>query len=539
MYRKLAYLGAMAAMVVPLSWLALPRTVDDAGGELAQLRDEFDLGQADLGEIDPASETMKLATLGLRGVAVNLLWQRANELKKTENWSELTATLDQLAKLQPNFVTFWKFQAWNQSYNLSVEFDDYRDRYYYVRRGIEFMEKGERYNRDNPQLLWELGWFIGYKIGRADEKVQYRRLFKADDEYHKTRPLNQRDNWLVGKQWYEQAVVAADDRGRGIGRKSPIVFYQQPAKWQMNYAAAIEDEGVFENAVEQWRVAEGEWRDFGARELQHSFGDKIQLNSSARLAEEIVELQQQLDALNPESEANLTAKLRETLTDEERAAIQKDPADWTEAEGTLAFDARIKLKVRPRQLAEQIGLDKPGLRREAQRIAAALEDASRRLRYTDSYKDTANYDYWLTRTEFEQTAAALEARELIFRADEAFTKDLMPEAAKPLYEQGFAKWREVLDAFPVLLDVDGTTGDDIFVHILDYHRVLEQLEEEIADDFPLWDIIRDFDAEADLRAELSAYEQRMREKSGAEADPAAADQPGGGPRPPTGAGPAG
>ena len=74
-----------------------------------------------------------------------------------EDWTNLTATLEQLAKLQPNFITFWKFQAWNLSYNVSVEFDDYHDRYSFVRRGIEFLKEGEKYNRDNPQLLCGFG----------------------------------------------------------------------------------------------------------------------------------------------------------------------------------------------------------------------------------------------------------------------------------------------------------------------------------------------------------------------------------------------
>ncbi len=107
-----------------------------------------------LGEVDPASETIKLATLGLRGVAVNLLWEKANYYKKVEDWTNLTATLEQLAKLQPNFITFWKFQAWNLTYNVSVEFDDYHDRYYYVRRGIQFLRKASTTTLDqSPSAL--------------------------------------------------------------------------------------------------------------------------------------------------------------------------------------------------------------------------------------------------------------------------------------------------------------------------------------------------------------------------------------------------
>ena len=90
------------------------------------MRASYGLSQAELGEIDPASETMKMATLGLRGVATNLLWTKANRYKKTESWDKLSATLNQIAKLQPNYITVWEFQAHNLSYNVSAEFDDYR-----------------------------------------------------------------------------------------------------------------------------------------------------------------------------------------------------------------------------------------------------------------------------------------------------------------------------------------------------------------------------------------------------------------------------
>ena len=49
-----------------------------------RLRNEYQPRQVNLGEVDPASETMKLATLGLRGVAVNLLWEKANYYKKSK-----------------------------------------------------------------------------------------------------------------------------------------------------------------------------------------------------------------------------------------------------------------------------------------------------------------------------------------------------------------------------------------------------------------------------------------------------------------------
>ncbi|MCA9238401.1 MAG: hypothetical protein KDA44_23170, partial [Planctomycetales bacterium] len=169
-YRKIAYLLVVVILLFPIAWLGRPAALDDLGGKLAQLRTEYNLGQADLGQIDPASETIRLATLGLRGLAVSLLWTKANHYKKVEDWTAFRATLEQLAKLQPYFIAVWRYQAWNLTYNVSVELDDVKDRYYYVRRGIEYLNDGIKFNADNPTLLADLGWFIGNKIGRADER---------------------------------------------------------------------------------------------------------------------------------------------------------------------------------------------------------------------------------------------------------------------------------------------------------------------------------------------------------------------------------
>src|SRR5882672_8576601 len=103
---KLIYISGIFALLVPLWWLSQP-SVKDAegrtvpGGVLAQKRDAYQLSQGSLGEIDPASETIKLATLGMRGIAANRLWDQANEFKKKENWTALSATLTQIARLQP------------------------------------------------------------------------------------------------------------------------------------------------------------------------------------------------------------------------------------------------------------------------------------------------------------------------------------------------------------------------------------------------------------------------------------------------------
>ena len=98
----LALVGIMA-LLLPLSLLSQPADSESPGGLLARMRAARGLSQANLGEIDPTGETLRFATLGLKNVAVTLLWDRANHYKKVEDWANLSATLEQLTKLQPNF----------------------------------------------------------------------------------------------------------------------------------------------------------------------------------------------------------------------------------------------------------------------------------------------------------------------------------------------------------------------------------------------------------------------------------------------------
>jgi hypothetical protein len=514
-YRKIAYAAVIVALCFVLGWLSAPATTTRDGGRLAQLRKEYKLAQVNLGDVDPASETIKLATLGLRGVAVNLLWNKANHYKKVEDWTSLTATLEQLAKLQPNFITFWKFQAWNLSYNVSVEFDDYKDRYYYVRRGIEFLTDGERYNSDNPVLLWDLGWFVGQKIGRADEHEQYRRLFKTDDDFHPAdRSLEERDNWLVGKQWYLDAIESIDVKGFSIGRKSPRDVYSSPAKSTMNYAEAIEKEGLFDKARRAWIKAADEWRQFGQTVIEHSFGEKLQLGLQPELEKEVADLNAKLEALLPGVRDTLLKEKRAALTDEERQILEKPENERTADDANKIYEINGKLEITEREVAQRIAREKPENEKEALQLANLLERRELVLQYTKNYKRDANYDYWMTRCEFEQTDNAVAARRLMFEANDAFKKaDLI--TAQKLYKEGFDKWRLVINEFPSILDDEASTGEDILDYVKQYRKVLDQLDERLDDDFPLWEVVEKFDVEQDFTEELQERRQRHGATTGA------------------------
>jgi hypothetical protein len=508
-YRKIAYGVGIAIIALVMYWLSSPATANSQGGVLAQLREEHQLAQASLGEVDPASETMRFLTLGLRGVAVTILWEKANHYKKTEDWTNLTATLEQLAKLQPNFATFWTYQSWNLSYNVSVQFDDYHDRYYYVMRGIRFLEDGLRYNEDHPRLLSEMGWMLGHKIGRADEYLQYRRLFRADEDYHPIeRTADQRDNWLVSKLWHERAIEAVDFGGKSLGTKSPREFYSQPAKAQMNYAEAIGEEGQFDKSRRAWAVGGDEWRAFGQRPIEHSSGVLLQLGDEPRLTAEAATLREELEELMPGIRARLAEDKRSALTAEERAILDTPVQELTPEQSEQYYSLEMTTFVSDRDVAERIASERPDLARRAYVLGRALTETDQKLRFTQNYKNTANFDYWQLRCDFEQTTDAMEAREKMYLARRE-RRAAHPLEAKKLYQEGFAKWRQVIDQFPKILDDEVVMGNDLIDYIKEYRGVLDLLVESLDEqDFPLWDVVEKFDVEGEFADELARHRQR-------------------------------
>ncbi len=510
-YRKIAYLIVIAILLFPISQLGAPSTLEDEGGTLAQLREKYDLGQADIGEIDPASEVIRFATLGMRGIAVSLLWKKANQYKMTEDWTNFRATLRQLAKLQPYFISFWRYQAWNLTYNVSVELDDVKDRYHYVIRGIEFLKEGTKYNRDNAYLLAELGWFTGNKIGRADEHVQYRRLFKADPDFHPAdRPPEQRDNWLVSKKWYLDAVAAVDDKKRSLGNKNPTTFYAAAPMAQINYSEAIESEGTFgEKARSAWTKAMQLWNDYGNRNLRSSRGFDIRMAELEKAASEQAELEQRLTALGPKIREELETERRAKLNAEQLAALEKSPEDRSEDEHTLVSDATRSLYVTFDDIASRIAENTPDQSAAARKLASQIAKNSSRLAMIRTNRQVVNYDYWKTRCELEQESSALKAHQLAFEAEQAFQDDADLIEAKKLYEESFALWAEVLAKYPQLPD-DSPTGSTLMEVVDKYSLVLEQLDLSLADKgvaekFPLWNIVEANDMERKYAEAIEAH----------------------------------
>ncbi|MCX7412475.1 MAG: hypothetical protein NTW36_03405 [Planctomycetia bacterium] len=480
-------LVAIAVLLVPLSALSQPADSTGPGGYLARLRNRFGLSQANLGEVDPTSETMRLATLGLKNVAVTLLWDRANHYKKVEDWTNLSAALEQMTKLQPNFYSVWDFQAHNLSYNISVEFDDYHDRYAWVMKGIEFLRQGISLNQREPRLLGRMGWFIGQKIGRADEKKQFRRLFKADDDFHERdrpgRTLPERDNWLVAREKYLAAQQLADS-GAPL-KTTALIFHSEPMMTAINYARALEDDGVFGDAARDgWKLAGDEMRRFSVREIPTTWDVPIRLGLREAEQARAERLAADLEKLLPGRFKALEEAKRAAITPEQKAALDTPPIDRSEAQQKLAAEAESGLQVTWPMVVREVPAD---VRDKAQDLARQYIEARETADIIDRYRDIVNFDFWRATCETEVTEPALRAREAAWRAEREFENARL-QTARKAYEEALVAWREVLDASPVLRD-DQLTADDLAEIVGRYRKVLEQLDEKFPKPFILQDVL--------------------------------------------------
>jgi hypothetical protein len=516
---KLIYLMVMIAMLIPLYLLGQPAggSSGDGGGQLTQMRTKYNIAESELGDINPASETMKLASLGLRGVAATLLWSKANEYKVNHEWDRLKATLNNIALLQPHYEKVWEFQAHNLSYNVSAEFDDYRQRYSMVREGIEYLTRGVEQNRKASRLVWYTGWFYGQKIGMSDEKRQFRKLFSDDKPQHEELresniavdspdargPDGKPDNWLVGRQWllYGYNLV---DSGVKIRNQTPINYYQTGPKWRIKHAEAIESEGVLDDrAKSAWQQAADDWQSFGQRSVPTTSPFTIKLGSILELDQQRQALTKQLMDLAGETYRAEEKLLRDGLNDQEREALAIPPEERTQEQGMLAMQLEVRLKPMWSRVARKAP---ENVRLRAIQLAGEMADVEARYQKTDSYRGQVNYEYWQTLCTAEQEDRTVEARRLLFDAEKA-NADADIDQAIQKYEQAFAMWAEIIDDFPVLLQDE--LSDDLMRSINRYKVAIDR--EDFDDDFPLHPFIEVMLSEKKTSEEYRRLRQLQKE----------------------------
>jgi hypothetical protein len=139
---------------------------------------DLQLSEESTGEVEVTGAALRLSLVGSRGLVICYLWSEAMDKQKKNQWNELEILVRSLTKLQPHFITPWLFQSWNLAYNVSVESDRIKDKYFYITRGIELLAEGERQNHDNPDIRYMIGFYNQHKIGLADEANTFRSLYE-------------------------------------------------------------------------------------------------------------------------------------------------------------------------------------------------------------------------------------------------------------------------------------------------------------------------------------------------------------------------
>lgn len=494
--RKVIYILAMVGLLLPLYFLGLPPVesgvngASTGGGKLAQLRRRYDIGQASLGQLDPASETMRMASLGLRGVAATILWQKSDYYKTEKYWDRLSATLNQLALLQPHFVSVWESQAHNLSYNVSAEFDDYHERYEWVKKGMDYLVRGTQFNRRQPLLQWLLGKSMTQKLGRSDEKTQFRELFRNDNLYHSilsgygidmeqsdVRGADRKpDNWLVGRQWFLKAHDLV--RAGAYCKKNPLYFFADSPMAYLYCAESMEEEGVLDDkAAFAWSRAGNSWREFGNFDIMTTWGHSVQLRGldAATAAAEAAE--QKFTAFTEEVQNRVIEDGKAKLTDEEYAAVKMPAADRNEEQKETAKRGLGRVLPGTLAIAQMMPREK---RAEAILLANDFEDKRTFAVHVLKYREQANYDYWEKRAESEQTPVALAARRQLYQADKLLSQGDLETPAK-LYEAAWRNWDKLFKRYPMMMTTE--EGSEDVVKAL--ARYAKDYDIAIEEDFPL------------------------------------------------------
>lgn len=123
----------------------------------------------------PAHVAVVTAALGtFRGLAVDLLWARAEHLQTEGEFFEAQTLSQWITTLQPRFQKVWAFQAWNLAYNIAAATQVPAERWAWVSRGIDLLRsRGIPLNPQAANLYFELSWIFQNKIGRVGDKQHW------------------------------------------------------------------------------------------------------------------------------------------------------------------------------------------------------------------------------------------------------------------------------------------------------------------------------------------------------------------------------
>ncbi|MCL4220607.1 MAG: hypothetical protein KJZ65_04480 [Phycisphaerales bacterium] len=180
-------------------------------------------------ENDPPQVAAGIAMGAFRGLFVNILWIRANDLKEQGKYFEAIELAKAITRLQPRFPRVWAFHAWNMAYNISVVTQTPEERWQWVQAGVRLLrDEGIPANPNEMLLYKELAWIYIHKIGGyTDDSNQYYKRRVAEEwqtilgeppsaAMAESRTRQGMINLYAG--WMDRIALAADTRAGLIAR---------------------------------------------------------------------------------------------------------------------------------------------------------------------------------------------------------------------------------------------------------------------------------------------------------------------------------
>lgn len=529
-YRKAIYGILAAILLVPISFLARPNQIskdpnqagEATGGTISQLRSEHNLSQASLSSIDPTSEVMKLASMGLHGIAVNVLWNQANAYQEKKAFDKVSGTVDTLVLLQPNFISVWEFQGHNLAYNISREFDDYQDRYFWVKEGLNFFAKGVSYNRRDHRIYDNLGLHTGIKFGVSDEKKQFRQILRKDREYVDTfvskfinpelfdRPeAGGFDSWMLSYWWYDKSYHMRENLGVPK-RTSDLMYWVKGPQQLRQYAESLSvDFRPGEATRRAWRTAYEAWTDrdpisdrqgFGKRDITTSFGAVIRLEDLERQVEFQQGIARRMDELAPGVRQEITKEKIARLSPMDQQILNMPEAERQYKEMMEMIRIDMDIRVYEQEVAARAPAEN---KVKADNLLRELADGEFLVSQMDSYRYTVNYNYWRDVTNMESTVPGVLARQAAYEAAELVRQGILESYEEEVTDENgvtslvkrdgaidaltryFQHTSDALKPYPGLHDGESTLIEDLMQEFTKFNAHLKDVGREWPDDFPM------------------------------------------------------
>ncbi len=143
--------------------------------DITKARKDLRLVSNDPLENAPPSLAFTTVAMGaFRGLLVDILWMRAENLKQEGKFFDAKQLAEWITDLQPRFAAVWDFQAWNMAYNISVAIpaSQPEERWRWVRNGYELLrDKGIVLNPKSIMLYHSLAWIFEHKMGGVTDDV--------------------------------------------------------------------------------------------------------------------------------------------------------------------------------------------------------------------------------------------------------------------------------------------------------------------------------------------------------------------------------